>query len=217
MRLSLTIFLLLSSFFLLLPSCKISKYKKVRYSEKTITRNDILPVLKDDQAIKFRTTIDIIKNHLSGILIVKQTDSVTKHMVFVTELGMKMFDFEIVKSDIKANYVFEPLNKPVLISALQENFKNMLLLDVFDRVGAASMNRTPTTIFRLTDESAKRFFKTGPSADISLQEAFHKNRRSAKYVYEYDRDAKAYHKITGKQYGIVKFYFELNYIPKTNE
>ena len=44
---------------------------------------------------------------------------------------MKMFDFEWKNNEMKAAFVFEPLNKPALINVLF-NFKSIFLLDVYN-------------------------------------------------------------------------------------
>ena len=50
-----------------------------------------------------------------------------------------------------------------------------------------------------------------------LQETFHKCKRTSKIEYVYNDDTQTYSQIKCKQYGLIKFYFELNEIPKTND
>ena len=88
------LYLLLSSLlFLGVISCRISKYNHSNCDEVGLTARFLLPIVKQNNPLKYKATIDVLKNHLTGILIVKQTDSVATHFIFVTELGMKMFDF----------------------------------------------------------------------------------------------------------------------------
>ena len=121
-------YLLLSSVFLLtiFNSCRISKFKhSTECNRVIITSNAFSPVLNETKALKYKGSIDVLKNHLTGIVIVKKTDSASTHIVFVTEIGMKMFDFEWKNNEMKVVYVFEPLNKPTLINALATNFKSI--------------------------------------------------------------------------------------------
>ena len=132
----LKLYLLLSSICLFLVSCSISKFKHPTECNRVVINKDAFaPVLKTTTATKFKGSIDVLKNHLTGIVIVKQTDSVSTHIIFVTEIGMKMFDFEWKDQTMKAVYVFEPLNKPALINALLMNFKAIFLLDVYTHAG----------------------------------------------------------------------------------
>ena len=125
----LKLYLLLSSV-LLFTGCSIFKYHHLNCEKVGLHDQKITSVIKPSIVSKYNTSIDILKNHLTGLLIIKQTDSVTTHIVFVTELGMKMFDFEAKNNEVNAIYVFEPLNKPQLINVLKRNFNNMLLLNM---------------------------------------------------------------------------------------
>lgn len=208
------IFLLLSSFFcLLFSSCKISKYKRLDCVNIPLTENNIYPVIKPNKVLKYNASIDVLKNHLTGLLIIKQTDSLTKHVVFVTELGMKMFDLEVKSMEINAAYVFEPLNKPALIDAIKRNFNNMLLLDIYGK-NASFCGSRKGVVYGITSGKTKRFFssvsKQTNNNAIELQETFHKNKKESKIDYLYNPQSQQYSQIKCKQYGLIKFYFELN-------
>src|SRR6478735_1040855 len=90
-------YLLLSSVLILVfGSCRISKYKHLKQCNAVVfNAGHVLPVLKNTNSVKYKATIDVLKNHFSGLVILKQTDSVSQHIVFITELGLKMFDFEV--------------------------------------------------------------------------------------------------------------------------
>lgn len=207
------LYLLLSSV-LLLAGCRISKYNHLTCEKTIITEQDITPVVKPVVALKYKATIDVLKNHLSGLLIVKQTDSLTRHIVFVTELGMKMFDFEAKNNEINAVYVFDPLNKPKLVESLKRNFNNMLLLNAYENTAMKCNNG----IFAAKKSKHKWFYTTlTQNKEILLQETFYKRKRESKTEYVYDSDSKGYTSIKCKQYGLIKFYFELNAITQTND
>lgn len=237
MRPSPTLILLLSSI-LLLSGCAISKYKHLSCEE---SQNYIEPVFglnprekhladslksntffRNVSVQKYKVSIDVLKNHLTGLLIVKQTDSITKHFVFVTELGMKMFDFEAKNNELKAVYVFEPLNKPLMIESLLRNFSNMFFLNVQDQAVNECSNKRFSRVVKLK-KGKDRWFYSSPNDDAHdilprLQETFHKHKRSSKIQYVVNQQSYGrYSKITCKQYGLVTFYFELNAIPPSND
>ena len=134
MHLFLKVALLLSSI-LFVSGCRISKYNHRNCDKISLTKDLITPVFKPSSTLIYNATIDVLKNHLTGLIILKQTDSITKHIVFVTELGMKMFDFELKNNEINTAYVFNPLNKPKLIEALKRNFSNMFLFNEEEKNG----------------------------------------------------------------------------------
>lgn len=206
-------YLLLSSFFLFsfLVSCRISKFKHpTECNRVVITKAAFSPVLKETTATKFKASIDVLKNHLTGIIIVKKTDSVSTHIIFVTEIGMKMFDFEWKDGLMKAVYVFEPLNKPTLINALLNNFKSMLLLDVYTHAGWCT-NKHMKSYYDL--EGYKHRYIVADSLNgVTSQNIFHKNKKSCFINYNFVAETKAYSQIKCTQFGIVKIKTELNKI-----
>jgi hypothetical protein len=212
-------YLLLSSVLILvLGSCRISTYKHLKQCDPVVLKAEhLLPVLKNNNSVKFKATIDVLKNHFSGLVIVKQTDSTTQHIVFVTELGLKMFDFEVKGAAINTVYVFEPMNKPTLIASLKRNFKNMLLLDVYGRNGSACAGKKGQKIYGLQREKESRYFTIFEGDKLQKQETFFKHKKESVIRYLYESKTNSYSQINCKQYGIVKFYFELNLIPPAND
>ena len=204
---------MLSSFFLFsfLVSCRISKFKHpTECNRVVITKAAFSPVLKETTATKFKASIDVLKNHLTGIIIVKKTDSVSTHIIFVTEIGMKMFDFEWKDGLMKAVYVFEPLNKPTLINALLNNFKSMLLLDVYTHAGWCT-NKHMKSYYDL--EGYKHRYIVADSLNgVTSQNIFHKNKKSCFINYNFVAETKTYSQIKCTQFGIVKIKTELNKI-----
>lgn len=209
--------LVLSSF-LLLSGCAISKYKRLCCDKIIITTQDVAPVIPASGLVKYKASIDVLKNHLSGLLLVKETDSLTKRLVFVTELGLKMFDFEAQNGTINTVYVFDPLNKPVMIDALKRNFNHMLLLDAYWRE-AGKCAQKDRKIFELRNNPDKCYLCVADTASraLALQETFHKRKLESRIEYSYDRNTGRYTKIKAKQYGLVKFYFDLELIPPSHD
>jgi hypothetical protein len=166
---------------------------------------------------KYKATIDVLKNHLTGILIVKKTDSITTRIVFVTELGMKMFDFEARNNAINAVYVFDPLNKPLFIDALKRNFNNMLLLNAHGETGKC--DKENSVVYMIKDSKHTNFYTSvlQDSTGLSLQETFYKRKKESRITYQYEPQTHTYTQIKCEQYGLVKFYFELNAIQPSND
>ena len=207
-------YLLLSSFFLFsfLVSCRISKFKHPKQCNHVVITNKAFePVLNKTKATKYKASIDVLKNHLTGIIIVKQTDSVSTHIIFVTEIGMKMFDFEWKNNEMNAAYVFEPLNKPKLIKALLSNFKQMLLLDVFDKSAGYCSNKKVKSYYEL-EGYKHRYIIADSLKGISSQNIFNKNRKSCFISYKFATETNTYTQIKCTQFGLVKIKTELNKI-----
>jgi len=209
-------YLLLSSFFLftILVSCSISKYQSnVKPFPETITYQNLLPVINPNgTSSKFKASIDVLNKHFSGIVIVKQTDSITTHVIFVTELGMKMFDLEKKDTSLNMVYVFEPMNKPKLINVLKTNFKNMLLMDVYNKNSKTGFLKSKQKIYELINGKEKRYFLVTASNKLTTQATFLNKKKTSKITYLCDADNITYSQITSLQYGLVKIKIELNKI-----
>ena len=216
MHLFLKVALLLSSI-LLVSGCRISKYNHRNCDKISLTKDLITPVFKPNSTLRYNATIDVLKNHLTGLIIVKQTDSITKHIVFVTELGMKMFDFELKNNEINTAYVFNPLNKPKLIEALKRNFSNMFLFNEEEKNGIECYKNGKRFFFVSNNKfkwAYSGIFNDNHNLDLEFQETFHNNKRTSKISYIYNTSTQSYTHIKCKQYGLIKFYFELTEIQK---
>lgn len=217
MRPSLIIFLLLSSI-LLLPGCAISRYKRLSYDKTVLHERDLAPVLPVSGMVKYKASIDVLKNHLTGLLIVKKTDSLATRIVFVTELGMKMFDFEAAGDSIRAVYVFDPLNKPLMVDALKRNFNNLLLMNAYGQETGKN-TKGNTQIYEVKHAKSRRYYTVQDTNTHALrwQDTFHKRKRESRTTYTYDTTTGLYSHIKTKQYGLIKFYFELNTINPSHD
>lgn len=198
------IFLLLSS--LLLSSCtyrQLASYKKQK--ELLITPENLRPVIPSSGAVKYKASIDVLNKHFTGLILLKQTDTQTRHLVFVTELGMRMFDLEMKGDSMKPVFVFDPLNKPKLVSALVRNFKSILLIEWFNKSADVVVKSAKEALHLKLDNRHLFLFEEGDNAE-KLQ-VFNKHKKESKTIYSNN-----YGTIKLKQYGLVKLYIELEKI-----
>jgi len=108
----------------LLQSCAISNLQK---TEKEFVPNKIL----NDQASSYmyKAEIHIYDNYFSGLIVIKPKE--TGHrIVFMNEIGMKFFDFELSKESYIIHQIFEAMNKKIFIKLLVSDFKHILLYNV---------------------------------------------------------------------------------------
>lgn len=78
----------------------------------------------------FKTTIDLYENHFSGMLIVKKVKPKVYRTVFVNEIGMKFFDFTISDKNFMVNYIFDALNRKMLLKLFENDFRLLLMNNV---------------------------------------------------------------------------------------
>jgi hypothetical protein len=192
------IYLLLSSL-LILSSCALGKYRRAETKNKEIiTANNLVPVVPAEGASKYKAGIDVLNKHFSGIIVLKQTEPDVRHLVFVTELGMRMFDFVMRGDSITPEFVFEPLNKPKLINALVNSFKDVLLVGVFNK--EASVKKGKDSDFYLLNTGRNNIVIVKDAANFTtINKVFSGRKRSSRTIYN-----ATYAAIDYKTYGLVK-------------
>jgi hypothetical protein len=117
--------LLCSTFLLLLTSCKtyqLTDVKPIPNSGKIV--ENLYFSSKEDYVYKCQ--IDIYKNHISGILIIKKINATTHRVALTSDFGNKLIDFEISDQDFKINYVIPDLDKKIVKNFLRNDFQHLL-------------------------------------------------------------------------------------------
>lgn len=74
----------------------------------------------------YKTNITVYGNEISGIFIAKKINDTTHRIVFTTEFGNKLMDFEISDTDFKVNSIVSELDRKILINTLKEDFRLLL-------------------------------------------------------------------------------------------
>jgi hypothetical protein len=209
----LIIFLLSSSALLLLSNCAYNKLSKAKSTNSTtLSSTQIQPLIPAlGAASKYKTEIDVLNKHFTGILVLKQTDSLTKHCVFVTELGMRMFDFSIKGDSIKADFVFDALNKPSFVKILTSNFRDILLVSSLNKK-ADEKHQKNKLFYWLTDGNNSIALWPGTSPYVEKLKVFsgHKKHSAINYSANYSQ-------VKFKQHGLIKLRIELNRILEENK
>lgn len=128
MRKSKSLFLTINLFLLLvLTSCatnNLAKDLKPATPEKTIYNAPYFANPEIDYV--YKANINVYGNALSGIFIAKKINDTTHRVVFTTEFGNKLLDFEISESNFKINSIVDELNKKILINTFKKDFRLIL-------------------------------------------------------------------------------------------
>tara|TARA_B110000091_G_C13770926_1_gene456633 strand:- start:6 stop:620 length:615 start_codon:yes stop_codon:yes gene_type:complete len=66
------------------------------------------------------------KNNFGGILIVKKIDNEHHRIVFTTEFGNKIFDFEFVKNKFIVNFILDKLDRKIILNALKKDYQLLI-------------------------------------------------------------------------------------------
>lgn len=125
MRKSTIPFLLINLFALLFLSCGSSPVKDL--ASVPVKDAQFRSAYFSDPTIDYvyRTNISVYGNELSGICIIKKIGDIHR-VVFTTEFGNKLLDFEISATDYKVNAIVEELDRKMLIRILVNDFRMLL-------------------------------------------------------------------------------------------
>lgn len=76
----------------------------------------------------YRANVEVIGKTLSGLLLIKSMEDSSSRVVFMTETGLKFFDFTFGdRREFKVNFVMKKLNKKVVVNALRNDFELLLM------------------------------------------------------------------------------------------
>jgi len=81
----------------------------------------------------FKTSLDIMENHISGYTLIKKTADSAYHIVFSNEIGMTIYDFELFPESFKVNYLFGPMYKKVMIKIFERDFRQLIYGFIYSR------------------------------------------------------------------------------------
>jgi hypothetical protein len=127
--------LILSSIVLSLLLCSCSKdlFKKSTSDLVQIHQSDLIKPIADDTSVIYKTAVNAYGRYLSGLLIIKSYSNDDYRMVFTTETGVKLFDFEFKKDEFFVHYCMDMLNKKPVINLLRNDFSLMLARSFVDK------------------------------------------------------------------------------------
>ena len=85
--------------------------------------------LKSFRAV-YKTKIDYKDKHFSGLLLVRENPDSSFRIAFVTEVGMKIFEFEFLpkkKNNFKVVSILSYLDKGIIIKVLRRDFESVFM------------------------------------------------------------------------------------------
>jgi phosphoribosylformylglycinamidine (FGAM) synthase PurS component len=122
-------FLLINCFLaIVLISCgSVTKNYTPKKSDKTAVEVPYFSDSKTDYV--YKANISVYGHEMSGIFIAKKINDTTHRIVFTTEFGNKLMDFEISENSFKVNSIVSELDRKILINTLKEDFRLLLKKD----------------------------------------------------------------------------------------
>jgi hypothetical protein len=108
----------------------------------------------------FNTGIDLMKNHYSGLMVVKPEGIDAHRVVFITEVGLKVFDMEFrPDSMVRVHYMMDVLNKKALVNTLSKDL-SLLLMNGLSRMDAELYRKKdwPDMVYKVHEGKLKSYY-----------------------------------------------------------
>jgi hypothetical protein len=105
---------------------------------------------KITQPVLYATQVDILQHHLSGLLYFKPMEDSSMRVVFMSEMGMKFFDFEFAEDgSFTKHYMLPKMDKKAVVKTLRKDFEMVLMRQDPSTATVYNMNGLRYTAFGL--------------------------------------------------------------------
>lgn len=201
--------LLLISFSLLqLISCKSYQIDDATVKENSIQefKNPYFDNPEIDYV--YKAQIEVYGNKLGGIFVAKKISDSIHRVVFTTEFGNKLMDFELSDNDFKVNYVLEELDRKMILNTLEEDFR--LLLKVNHQVNQ-SFENSSFNIFMSNSNHKFIYFFVNKNSN-TLTKLVSATKHKEKVVFEFESKNTTFAEIIKINHKNIKLKIELNQI-----
>ena len=111
--------------FICFTSCSLPTTKGFIETSVSITEYQNLYFSNPTEDYVYKAKIKAFNKNFGGLLIVKKIATKNHRIVFTTEFGNKIFDFEINNGKTTTHFILEQLNKGVIIKTLQRDFETL--------------------------------------------------------------------------------------------
>jgi len=149
MQISRMRFLLLSSSLLVLAGCA-PVHQQMQSATADISK---LQQFKPAFTVAlYNTRVDVVGNHLSGLLLIKKMPDSSLRMVFSNEMGFKFFDFEFAADGkFKVYSIVKQMNRKSVLKTLRKDFE-LILMDRLDS-SSASVRSSNSLLYYIFPQS----------------------------------------------------------------
>ncbi len=158
--------LLSSGLFLLLFSCS------PMHSQMRVVQADVSKLNKfkpNFTVALYKTEVDVVGNHLSGLLLIKRMPDSSLRMVFSNEMGFKFFDFEFgADGNFKVYSIIKKMNKKSVLKTLRKDFQ-LILMERLDSSTASVRNNNGLLYYIFPQSKGYNYYITDSTGSELLR------------------------------------------------
>jgi hypothetical protein len=176
--------LLLSSIILAVSGCHYGHYKRLKPRAAAVGKIsvELKPVFQDSfNSFLFKTNMSLYSRDFSGLLIAKQIEPKDYRVVFTTELGMKLFDFEFRDTTFTLHYCAPQFNRPIILKTIQKDIEILLMNDITNVQMLTDKQGLYTIYKKAIDKNYNYYFIENASRNLVKIE--HARNQKKKIIY----------------------------------
>jgi len=155
----------------------------------------------------YKANITVYGNELSGIFIAKKINDATHRIVFTTEFGNKLMDFEISETDFKVNSIVSELDRKILINTLKEDFRLLLKKEY---VIQEQFENESANIYKSEDGNRDNYIFLSKK-DQKLEKIVHSSKTKEKFTLFFNSENNIFAEKIQIIHQNIKLKIELNY------
>ena len=152
--------LLLPLLLLLVTSCSISLFNGYQRNGIDTGNTPVSWFQSDTGHFLFNTKMDLMKNHFSGLMVIKPVSRDNYRVVFITEVGLKIFDMEFFPDQkVKVHYIMDAMNKRALIKTLSNDI-SLILMNRYGNLKPDLLHEKASrdVVYRFRDKGRKCYY-----------------------------------------------------------
>ncbi|MFH6992791.1 hypothetical protein [Flavobacterium sp. FlaQc-48] len=200
-------FLLINCFLaIVLVSCgSVTK----NYTPKKLDKTSYeVPYFSDSKTdYVYKTNITVYGNEISGIFIAKKINDTVHRIVFTTEFGNKLLDFEISDHSFKVNSIVSELDRKILINTLKEDFRLLLKKEYLIQ---EQFENDSDNIYKSKDGKRDNYLFISKK-DPKLEKVVHASKTKEKFTLTFSSENNIFAEKIEILHQNIKLKIELNY------
>lgn len=172
----------------LLTGCSYPEFNSFQStSEAVISLNDIKPwFIEGQDHYLYHADIDIYRNHFGGMMVIKFLSKENCRVVFITEVGIKIFDMEFfTNDDFKLHYCLDAINRKIIIKTLKNDIGLMLAnIPTNNKIKLSEDRKQNKTLLKSTGHQGTKYYLLN-NRSLRTQEILTRNSLQKKVEIKY--------------------------------
>lgn len=156
----------------------------------------------------YKAHIEVYGRKMGGLFIAKRINDSLHRVVFTTDFGNKLIDFELSETEFKVNYILEDLNRKMIVNTLRDDFR--LLLKVNHKIEAELENEEFTILKSSSGKTFNYFFIS--KKEQQLVKLVHATKSKEKIIFEFASKNSTFAQMIKIDHKNIQLQIELNQI-----